>query len=136
MGGPLWARKDDAAWSIPKGEYDEEDPLAAARREFNEELGRPAPDGEPLPLGEVVQSGGKHVIVWAVEADFDTADIVSNTFDLEWPRGSGTIRSFPEVDRVEWCDLDTARRRLVKAQTEFLDRLAGRAWSGSHRDGS
>jgi predicted NUDIX family NTP pyrophosphohydrolase len=124
MGGPLWARKDDRAWSIPKGEYDEsEEPLAAARREFAEELGVPVPDGPVVELGEVKQSGGKLVTAWAIEADLDTSRVVSNKFAMEWPRGSGRHAEFPEIDRAEWCDLGLARRRLVSAQVRFLERL-------------
>ncbi|MEV5608943.1 NUDIX domain-containing protein [Streptomyces sp. NPDC052225] len=125
MGGPFWARKDAGAWSVPKGEYgDDETPWDAARREFREELGLPAPDGTPLPLGDTVQSGGKHVTVWAVEADLDPADVVPGTFTMEWPRGSGKEAEFPELDRVSWFGLDAARAAVVKAQTVFLDRLA------------
>jgi predicted NUDIX family NTP pyrophosphohydrolase len=126
MGGPFWARKDAGAWSIPKGEYgDGDDPLEAARREFEEELGRPAPDGEPMPLGEVRQSGGKQVTVWAAEGDLDPATAVSNTFELEWPPGSGVLRTYPELDRVAWFGADAARERLVRAQATFVDRLLG-----------
>ncbi|GAA2673143.1 NUDIX domain-containing protein [Streptomyces lunalinharesii] len=125
MGGPLWARRDAGAWSVPKGEYvPPEEPLAAARREFTEELGLPPPDGRYVLLGDVRQSGGKVVTVWAVAADLDPAAITPGTFALEWPRGSGTLRSFPEVDRVAWCTPRQARARLVTAQREFLDRLA------------
>ncbi|MDG6110242.1 NUDIX domain-containing protein [Dactylosporangium aurantiacum] len=124
MGGPFWSRKDDGAWSIPKGEYDEhEEPQAAALREFQEELGAPAPAGTPIPLGEVRQSGGKVVTVYALEGDFDAAAAVSNTFELEWPRGSGVMKTFPELDRVAWLSLEVARTKLVKAQGTFLDRL-------------
>lgn len=124
MGGPFWSRKDAGAWSIPKGEYDDhEDARAAALREFEEELGSPAPAGTPVPLGEVRQSGGKVVTVFALEADFDAETAVSNTFEMEWPKGSGTMASFPELDRVAWLDLETARTKLVKAQADFLDRL-------------
>jgi predicted NUDIX family NTP pyrophosphohydrolase len=127
MGGPFWARKDAGAWSVPKGEYgDDEQPWDAARREFREELGLPAPEGTPLPLGEVVQSGGKHVTVWAVEADLDPADMVPGTFTMEWPPRSGRTAEFPELDRVAWFTLDAAREALVKAQATFLDRLAQR----------
>ncbi|WP_031521272.1 NUDIX domain-containing protein [Streptomyces sp. NRRL F-5123] len=127
MGGPFWARKDAGAWTVPKGEYaGDEQPWDAARREFREELGLPAPDGEPLPLGEVVQSGGKHVTVWALEADLDPADVVPGTFTTEWPRGSGRTAEFPELDRVAWLPLDAARAVVVKAQAAFLDRLADR----------
>lgn len=124
MGGPFWARKDDAAWSVPKGEYtDGEDPLDAARREFTEELGLPVPDGDPLPLGEARQPSGKRLTVWALEADLDPADVTPGTFTLEWPPRSGRTREFPEVDRVEWVTPDVARRRLVRGQVAFLDRL-------------
>jgi predicted NUDIX family NTP pyrophosphohydrolase len=125
MGGPFWARKDDGAWSIPKGEHeDDEDPLAAAEREFAEEMGAPAPSGERADLGEVRQSGGKRVRVWAVRGDFDADAIVSNTFELEWPPRSGRLQAFPEVDRAAWFGLDEARRKLVRGQVAFLDRLA------------
>ena len=124
MGGPFWAKKDERAWSIPKGEYsDDEEPLAAARREFEEELGSPPPDGEALPLGEVRQSSGKRVVAWAVEGDFDATSIRSNTFTTEWPPRSGRTAEFPEIDRAEWVDLSTARRKLVKAQVGLLDAL-------------
>src|SRR6201990_1422862 len=102
-GGPFWARKDDGAWSIPKGEYaDGDDPWAAAQREFEEEGGLPPPDGPRLDLTPVRQSGGKVVTAFAVRADLDLVGTHSNTFELEWPRGSGTMKTFPEVDRVEW----------------------------------
>jgi predicted NUDIX family NTP pyrophosphohydrolase len=120
-GGPFWARKDDAAWSVPKGEYPaDEDPLDAAYREFEEEVGLPVPDGQAVFLGELRQPGGKRVSVWALEADLDITRSSSNTFELEWPRGSGKIREFPEVDRVEWMSVDGAGRKLVKGQTPFL----------------
>jgi predicted NUDIX family NTP pyrophosphohydrolase len=124
MGGPFWAKKDLAAWSLPKGELEDgEDPETAARREFAEELGLPAPAGPLRPLGDVRQSG-KVVTAWAVEADLDPAAVVPGTFDLEWPPRSGRVQQFPEVDRVEWFDLDTAREKLVKGQRAFLDRFA------------
>jgi len=127
MGGPLWARRDAAAWSVPKGEYGPDETAEdAARREFTEELGLPAPSGRFVPLGEVRQSGGKVVTVWAVEGDLDPASIVPGTFDMEWPKGSGQVRSFPEMDRVAWLDPATAREKIVAAQREFLDRLLGR----------
>jgi predicted NUDIX family NTP pyrophosphohydrolase len=123
MGGPFWARKDDGAWSVPKGLIEDgEEPLAAACREFQEELGLPAPDGEALPLGEVKQSG-KTVTLWAVEGDLDPAAVVPGTFELEWPPRSGRTREFPEMDRVAWFGLDDARVKLVKGQRPFLDRL-------------
>jgi predicted NUDIX family NTP pyrophosphohydrolase len=124
MGGPFWAKKDERAWSIPKGEYtDDEEPLAAAKREFEEELGSPPPDGPARPLGEVRQSSGKRVVAWAIEGDFDPAGIHSNTFTTEWPPRSGRTAEFPEIDRAEWVDLATARRKLVKAQVALLDPL-------------
>jgi predicted NUDIX family NTP pyrophosphohydrolase len=120
-GGPFWARKDEAAWSVPKGEYQsDENPLDAAYREFEEEVGLTAPDGRAVFLGERRQPGGKRVSVWALEGDLDITHSSSNTFELEWPRGSGTIREFPEVDRVEWMPIDHAGRKLVKGQAPFL----------------
>jgi len=125
MGGPFWAKKDAAAWSLPKGELDpDETPELAARREFGEELGLPAPEGDYLELGEVKQSGGKVVTAWAVAADLDPASVVPGTFELEWPPRSGRLQEFPEMDRVAWFDLDTAREKLLKGQLPFLDRLA------------
>jgi predicted NUDIX family NTP pyrophosphohydrolase len=122
-GGPFWAKKDLGAWSIPKGEYaDDEDPLAAARREFAEETGAQA-DGPFCPLGEVAQAGGKRVSAWAVEGDFDPAALVSNTFELEWPPRSGRKRSFPEVDRAAWFSPAEARQKILAGQRPFVDRL-------------
>lgn len=123
MGGPFWARKDAGAWSIPKGEYTDEEPLEAAVREFAEELGSPPPEGPVIPLGTVRQSGGKTVTTFAVEGDFDLAGFRSNTFELEWPRGSGRMREFPEVDRAEWVTVEVAREKLVKGQVPVLDAL-------------
>ncbi|ADG79589.1 NUDIX domain-containing protein [Tsukamurella paurometabola] len=123
MGGPFWSRKDRHGWSIPKGLYTDEEPLAAAEREFAEELGSPAPSGPTVPLGSVRQSSGKTVTVFARQGDFDADHISSNEFDIEWPRGSGRMRSFPEVDRAGWFSLDQAAEKLVKAQGAFLDRL-------------
>jgi|SRR5579875_930305 len=123
-GGPLWARRDGGAWSIPKGEHGAaEEPLAAARREFAEELGRPAPGGEALDLGEVRQRGGKRVRAFALAGDFDPASIRSNLFELEWPPRSGRRQSFPEVDRAAWFSLDEAWERINPAQAELLERL-------------
>ncbi|MGY4709265.1 NUDIX domain-containing protein [Mycolicibacterium sp. CBM1] len=123
-GGPFWARKDDGAWSIPKGEYDiADDPWEAAQREFAEELGCPLPAGPRTELAPVRQAGGKVVTVFAVAADLDTADAHSNTFTLEWPRGSGRLREFPELDRVGWFPVAQARRKLLKSQLPFLDQL-------------
>ncbi|EHR51398.1 putative NTP pyrophosphohydrolase [Saccharomonospora marina XMU15] len=124
MGGPFWARRDAGAWSVPKGEYDDtEEPLAAARREFREELGLPVPGGRPMDLGEVRQGSGKLVRVWAVEGDLDPAAVVPGTFELEWPKGSGRVRSFPEVDRVGWFGFDVAGDKIVAAQRPFLHQL-------------
>ena len=124
MGGPFWARKDAGAWSIPKGEFtDGEEPLAAARREFAEEMGSPPPDGEVVQLGTVKQSGGKSVTTFAVEGDFDLDGFRSNTFELEWPRGSGKVQEFPEVDRAAWVPVAVAREKLVKGQVPVMDAL-------------
>ncbi|MEM8621436.1 MAG: NUDIX domain-containing protein [Actinomycetota bacterium] len=123
-GGPYWRNKDEGAWSIPKGEYsDDEDSLDAARREFAEELGHPAPAGPYVALDVIRQKSGKMVTAWAVEADLDAATINSNTFEIEWPPRSGRTQAFPEVDRAEWCTPSLARLRLVSAQVQFVDRL-------------
>jgi predicted NUDIX family NTP pyrophosphohydrolase len=126
MGGPFFARRDAGAWTVPKGEYepDSEPAWDAARREFQEELGLPPPDGEAVPLGEVRQTNGKVVTAWAIEADLDPATVVPGVFSMEWPPKSGQMREFPELDRVEWFGLDRARTVIVKAQAAFLDRLA------------
>ena len=124
MGGPFWARKDDGAWSLPKGEHGpDDDPLAAAVREFTEELGTPPPPGSPVPLGTVRQPSGKRLTVFALAGDLDATTIVSNTFTVEWPRGSGRLREYPEIDRAAWFGLDDARRAVVRGQVPFLDRL-------------
>lgn len=125
MGGPFWARRDEGAWSIPKGEHGDGDaPLATARREFAEELGAPAPAGPVTELGEFRQAGGKRVTVFAVEGDFDAGSAVSDRVEMEWPRGSGRMRSFPELDRAEWMTLERARQRLVRGQVPAIDALA------------
>lgn len=125
MGGPFFAQRNTGAWTVPKGEYDPREPAwEAARREFEEELGLPPPDGEAVPLGEVRQTNGKIVTAWAVEADLDPASISPGTFTMEWPPKSGRTQEFPELDRVEWFGLDRAREVIVKAQATFLDRLA------------
>jgi predicted NUDIX family NTP pyrophosphohydrolase len=123
-GGPFWRKKDNGAWSIPKGEIDAaDDPEQAARREFAEELGLSASIGPLQPLGEVRQQGGKRVIAFTGEGDFDPAALASNTFDIEWPPRSGRRQSFPEVDRAEWFNIDSAREKMLSAQAELLDRL-------------
>lgn len=123
-GGPFWARKDEGAWSIPKGEYEPgEDPLATARREFAEETGISPPASPTVGLGEVVQAGRKVVTCFAAEGDADPAAIASNVFDMEWPPRSGRRRSFPEVDRAGWFPPEAARAKLVAGQVPFLDRL-------------
>ncbi len=123
-GGPFWQKRDDGAWSIPKGELAEnETGIDVARREFQEELGMPAPPGEVTALGTVRQTGGKIVFAWAVPGDLDVTRSTSNTFVIEWPPRSGKMQSFPEVDRAGWFDLDAARRKLLPAQRAFVDRL-------------
>jgi len=124
-GGPYWAKKDDGAWSVPKGEHGEaEEPLEVAAREFCEELGTDPPDvGGAVFLGELRQPSGKRVSAWALEGDLDTSNVRSNTFSMEWPPRSGRIAEFPEVDRAGWFDLDSARRKLLRGQVAFIDRL-------------
>lgn len=123
-GGPFWAGRDDGAWSIPKGEYTSgEDPWQAAQREFGEELGRPVPDGPRIDLGAARQPSGKILTAYAVAADLDIAGFTSNTVTMEWPRGSGRLREFPELDRLAWLSVEDARVKLLKGQRIFLDRL-------------
>jgi predicted NUDIX family NTP pyrophosphohydrolase len=124
-GGPFWKNKDAHVWSIAKGEYEPgDDPALTAEREFEEEVGVPAPGGARLDLGTVRQSGGKLVRAWAVRAeDLSVTTVVSNEFEMEWPPKSGTMQSFPEVDRAEWMTIAEAEPRLVAAQVAFLDRL-------------
>ena len=123
-GGPFWAKKDEAAWSIPKGEFsDGEEPLAAAKREFEEEMGRTV-EGTFLPLEPIKQPGGKRVLAWAVCADFDPTTLRSNTFSMEWPPKSGRTQQFPEVDRAAWFDLDMAKQKILKGQAPLLDQLS------------
>jgi predicted NUDIX family NTP pyrophosphohydrolase len=126
-GGPFWARRDDAAWSIPKGEYEEgEDPRASALREFEEETGTALAATDLIELGSVRQKGGKVVTAWAAEGDLDAAAVRSNTFTMEWPPRSGRTAEFPEIDRAEWFDVEAARRKLIGAQAGLLDRLLER----------
>jgi len=126
-GGPFWAKKDDGAWSIPKGEYEpSEEAFDVALREFEEEVGQSPPDGEPLLLGELRQPSGKVVRAWAVEGDLDVTDVRSNTFEMEWPPRSSRTQEFPEVDRAGWFGLDDAKRKLLRGQVGLLDRLAKR----------
>ncbi|HEY2480148.1 MAG TPA: NUDIX domain-containing protein [Solirubrobacterales bacterium] len=126
-GGPYWAKRDDGAWSIPKGGIEAaEDSREAALRELDEELGAAAPELEPgelIDLGSIRQRAGKVVDAWAAEGDFDPAALDSNTFEMEWPPRSGREVEFPEVDRADWFELEAARRKLLPAQGEFLDRL-------------
>lgn len=123
-GGPFWARKDDGAWSIPKGEYTaDEDTWVAAQREFVEEIGLPVPPGPRIDLGQLKQPSGKIVTAFAVLGDLDITDAHSNTFELEWPKGSGRTQTFPEVDRVGWFAISEAKVKLLKGHAPFLDRL-------------
>lgn len=124
MGGPLWAGRDRAGWSIPKGEYQpDETALDAARREFEEELGLSPPDGDLVDLGEAQQRSGKIVTVWAIASDLDPGEVVPGTFSMQWPRGSGQVQEFPELDRAAWFDLGQARDKIIEGQRPFLDRL-------------
>ena len=125
-GGPFWSKKDDGAWSIPKGEFgDEEEPLSAAKREFEEEMGAP-PAGEFIPLEPLRQAGGKLVFAWALQADFDTSGVTSNVFSMEWPPKSGRQQEFPEIDRAKWFPIEIARVKILKGQVGLLDQLLGR----------
>ena len=123
-GGPFWRKKDDGAWTIPKGEFaDEEDPLAAAKREFEEETGAAPPVGNFMKLTPVRQGNRKIVHVWAIEGDFDTATLRSNTFAQEWPPKSNRLENFPEVDRAEWFPPETARQKILAGQVPLIDEL-------------
>jgi predicted NUDIX family NTP pyrophosphohydrolase len=123
-GGPFWARKDEGAWSIPKGEYVEgEDPWTVAQREFEEELGKAPPEGPRIDFGPLKQPSGKVITAFAVLGDLDLEGTVSNTFELEWPKGSGKIREYPEIDRVGWFSVEEANAKLLKGQRPLLDSL-------------
>ena len=123
-GGPMWARRDAGVWSIPKGEYLEgDDPLLAARREFEEELGTPPPSGPAEDLGEIRQRSGKRVRVWALEGELDVETVTSNTCEVQWPPHSGRRIEIPEVDRAQWFTLAQAAEKLIPAQAELLERL-------------
>lgn len=133
-GGPLWAKKDAGAWSIPKGEYGpDDDALDAARREFVEELGVPCPAEELVELGEVVQRGGKRVVAWCGVGDLDVNGIVSNTFEIEWPPRSGRRKAFPEIDRAEFFPMDVAMVKILAGQRPLLGSV-DRALSATRRD--
>ena len=124
-GGPFWAKKDNAAWSIPKGEYDEnEDPLSAAKREFQEEVGQPMPDGELVKLGEFKVSSSKMVHAWAVEGEINPKHVKSNLFEMEWPPKSGNMQEFPEVDKAGWFPLAESLQKIVKGQVPIIEKLA------------
>jgi len=130
-GGPFWARKDDGAWSIPKGEYaDGDDAWAAAQREFGEELGLPVPAGPRVDFGPLKQPSGKVVTAFAVRGDLDVTDARSTTFELEWPKGSGRMREFPEVDRVAWFPVAQARTKLLKGQRGISRPIDGSTGAG------
>lgn len=123
-GGPFWARKDDGAWSIPKGEYEEgEDPRVVAYREFEEEVGLSAPSGDAADLGTLKQPSGKVITTFALAGDVDLTNFRSNTFEMEWPRGTGKMQEFPEVDQAQWFEIAHARVKLLKGHVPFLDRL-------------
>lgn len=124
-GGPFWAKRNEGAWSIPKGEIEPgETVLDVARREFEEELGAPPPDGELTPLGTIRQAGGKVVHAWTTHGDLDVTRVQSVPFSMEWPPRSGRMQEFPEVDRAAWFDLDEARRMILPSQLPLLERLA------------
>jgi predicted NUDIX family NTP pyrophosphohydrolase len=135
-GGPFWARKDEGAWSIPKGEYVEgEDPWSAAQREFLEEVGKEPPAGPRIDFPPMRQPSGKVITAFAVRGDLDLDGAVSNTFELEWPKGSGNIRAYPEIDRVGWFSVADAKAKLLAGQRPLLDRLTA-ALEGGEPGGS
>ena len=122
-GGPFWRNKDEGAWTIPKGEFLDEDPLAAAQREFKEETGFAPPDGQYIPLTPIKQKNGKIVSAWALEGDFDPASVNSNEFETEWPPKSGRMQKFPEVDRAEWFVPEVAKQKMLSGQGALVDEL-------------
>lgn len=126
-GGPYWAKKDLGSWSIPKGEFDQEDPLLAAKREFYEETGLPAPQGEYIPLTPVRQKGGKTVHAWGVEAEIDASQIHSNRFEMEWPPRSGKRQSFPEIDKGAWLAVEVALEKIIQGQVGLIRELQSAA---------
>jgi predicted NUDIX family NTP pyrophosphohydrolase len=130
-GGPYWRKRDEGAWSIPKGVVVSDDLLACARREFNEETGLIA-EGEFVTLTPARQKSGKTVHAFALEADFDLSDVSSNSFDMEWPPRSGRMQSFPEVDRVAWFDLATARKKILPGQLPFIEELVKKLDGATH----
>jgi predicted NUDIX family NTP pyrophosphohydrolase len=135
-GGPFWARKDEGAWSIPKGEYVEgEDPWTVAQREFEEELGKAPPPGPRIDFQPLKQPSGKVITAFAVRGDLDLEGTFSNTFELEWPKGSGNIREYPEIDRVAWFSVAEANEKLLKGQRPLLDRLTA-SLEGGGQDAS
>lgn len=123
-GGPFWKNKDQGAWSIPKGEFEDEEPIVAAKREFKEELGHTAPSGEYLDLGSITRKDGKTIYIWAVEGNLDVTNISSNTFEMEWPPHSGQKQSFPEIDKARWFKIEQTADKLHKGQDEFIKRLS------------
>ena len=129
-GGPFWRNKDDGAWTIPKGEFDNEDPLEAAKREFKEEIGCAPPDGQYIPLTPIKQKNRKVVHAWAVEGDLDPAVLNSNEFETEWPPKSGRMRKFPEIDRAEWFAPDVAKQKMLSGQGALVDELVQRLSAG------
>ena len=123
-GGPFWQKKDDGSWTVPKGEFDDnEDPLQAAKREFEEETGAAPPDGEYLPLKPIKQPSGKTVYAWAIDGDFDPANLRSNMFPVEWPPNTGKLQQFPEIDRAAWLRPEIAKRKITKGQAPLIDQL-------------
>lgn len=122
-GGPFYKKKDEGVWSIPKGEYLDEQPLEVAKREFREETGNTLENGHYTKLDDVKLKSGKQITAWAIECDFETSFICSNTFEIEWPPKSGKLECFPEVDKAEWLSIDEARKKIHPAQVNLLEQL-------------